>query len=860
MSSITKNEQTLSLLGSLAQPFRLARRELRGGLKGFRIFIACLALGVATIAGVGSLSEAMLSSLRTDGRALLGGDVEVRLIHREASAAEESWFRDSSKRLSRTADLRTMARSGLQPDGTTQGRQRLVELKAVDEAYPLYGAFKSDPQSDLPDLLAYRDGRWGALVDTALLVALEIEAGDALRIGNVDYEVRGTVKREPDRAARAFTLGPRVLVGLASLEGSGLLQPGSLAYHHYRLEPRDGLTPEQWIDATKERFPEAGWRIVDVAGGAPGMERFVERVTLFMTLVGLTALLVGGVGVANAVRSYLGEKRKVIATLKALGASARQIFLTYLLQILAIAGLGIAIGLAIGAAVPLAVGPLLADRLNLSSLGGLYPQPLLLAALFGLLVTLSFSLWPLGRAQAERAAGLFREQGSSERRLPAPWVVIVTLMAAAALAGLAIITSTDRLFAAGFVAGSVGSLLVFRLAAAGVMAAARALPRFRTVELRLAVASLHRPGASTASVVVSLGLGLTVLVAIALIEGNLSRQVTERIPEEAPGFYFIDIQPEQAMAFEETVRSVPGVERMQRVPMLRGRITAVNRVPPDQLDLPSDVAWVFQGDRGLTWSREMPPDSPLVLGEWWTPDYNGPPLVSLDHDVVEALGLVLGDTLTVNILGRNVEVEIANSREIDWQDLQIDFVMVFSPGLLESAPQSQIATVTLDPDQEDYLERLVVNRFPNVSAIRVKEALAQAAEFFGKVAVAIRATAGLTLLSGVLVLAGAFAAGHRRRVYDSVVLKVLGATRRRVATSFLLQYGLLGLITAAIAAAIGSLAGYVVVTQVMKADFIFLPMAVFPTALLAAALTLGIGFVGTWRALSIKPAPLLRNE
>ncbi|MEJ1996361.1 MAG: FtsX-like permease family protein [Limibacillus sp.] len=546
--------------------------------------------------------------------------------------------------------------------------------------------------------------------------------------------------------------------------------------------------------------------------------------------------------------------------MKTLGAPARSVFAIYLTQILVLGVLGIAIGLLLGALVPYAVGPLLAERLNFSSLGGVYAAPLAMAALFGFLVTLAFSLWPLGKAQALPAAALFRDHGEQRSRQTLLWVTGATALAAAALAALAIFSAEDKLFASGFVAGAVGALLVFRLTASGVMRLAARLPRFKSPGLRLAVANLHRPGSSTGSVVVSLGLGLTVLVAIALIEGNLSRQVSERIPEEAPGFYFIDIQPDQVEPLKELVRAETGSEEFESVPMLRGRIAGVNGKTPEEMEIPADIAWVFRGDRGLTWSREIPPRTEIAEGSWWPEDYSGKPLVSLDHEVFALLGLSIGDTLSINILGRNVEVEIANTREIEWQDLQIDFVMIFSPGLLEAAPQSHIATVKLDPAKEDGLERAVVEAFPNISAIRVKEALARAAEFFGKVAIAVSATAGLTLLSGVLVLAGAFAAGHQRRVYDSVVLKVLGATRARVAGIFLLQYGLLGLITAAIAAGIGTLAGFIVVTQVMEADFIFLPETVFPTALLAAVLTLLLGFIGTWRALSVKSAPLLRNE
>ena len=853
MTAITAGKDARASEGvGLPLFLRLARRELRGGLKGFRVFLACLALGVATIAGVGSLSQAMLEALRTDGRALLGGQVELRLIHRAANEEEMAWLRSSTARLSQVSEVRTMARGG--------GNTRLVELKAVDDASPLYGEFRSDPPGELDALLAERDGQWGAVAEASVLNTLGIAVGDDIAIGDKTFELRAAIAREPDRTARAFTLGPHVIVDLAGLADTPLLKEGSLVQHHYRLDPAEGVSADAWMEETKERFPEAGWRIRGVDNAAPGMERFIDRVTLFMTLVGLTSLLVGGVGVANAVRSYLDGKRKVIATLKTLGAPAHSVFATYLTQILVLGVLGIAIGLVLGAAVPFILGPFLAERLNFTSLGGVYAAPLSLAALFGVLVTLSFSLWPLGKAQALPAAALFRDHGDQRSRQTLLWVSLATGLAGAALAALAIFSSADKMFAAGFVGGAVGALLVFRLTAWGVMRAASRLPRFRSPGLRLAVANLHRPGSATASVVVSLGLGLTVLVAIALIEGNLSRQVSERIPEEAPGFYFIDIQPDQVDPLRQLVREETGSETFESVPMLRGRIAGVNGKSPDEMEIPADIAWIFRGDRGLTWSREMPPRTELVAGDWWAPDYSGPPLVSIDNEVFELLDLSIGDRLTINILGRNVDVEIANSREIDWQDLQIDFVMVFSPGLLESAPQSHIATVKLDPAKEDALERAVVDSFPNISAIRVKEALARAAEFFGKVAIAVSATAGLTLLSGVLVLAGAFAAGHQRRVYDSVVLKVLGATRGRVAGIFLLQYGLLGVITAGIAAGIGTLAGYIVVTQVMEAEFIFLPGTVFPTALLAAVLTLVLGFIGTWRALSVKPAPLLRNE
>ncbi len=841
--------------GDLLLAARLAKRELRGGLKGFRIFLGCIALGVAAIAAVGSISSSMLTGLEKNGRVLLGGEVELRLIHRAASAEERAWLEEHAAEFSATAELRAMARAEANPDA-----RRLVEIKAVDAAYPLYGSFDVLPPQALEDALARQGDLWGAVADQSLLDGLDMKLGDILQVGATRYELRGTVGHEPDRAARIFTLGPRLLVGRESLAASGLEQPGSLIYYHYRMTLPQDVSIADWKEDLQAAHPKAGWRLRDLDSAAPGIERFVERVSLFMTLVGLTALLVGGVGVANAVRSYLDSKTATIATLKCLGAPGRLVFQVYLLQIMALSLLGIAGGLLLGGIAPSIAGPLLSAQLNFDITGGLHLRPLALAALFGLLTTLAFGLWPLARAQALPAATLFRDLVAPARGRPPLWALAAIAAASGALILTAVLGTSDSLFALGFVAGAVVALLAFRLAALGVTALARRLPRPRHPGLRLAIANLHRPGNPTGSVVMSLGLGVTVLVAIALIQGNLNHQVVDELPKEAPGFYFIDIQPDQTAAFDEMVLQSEGVTELSRVPMLRGRIVAVNGTSPEDMEIPGEIDWVFRGDRGLTWAKEPPENAEIVEGAWWPADYAGKPLVSLDSEVGTLLDLHPGDVLTINILGRDVEVEIANLRRIEWGELQINFVMVFSPGLLEAAPQTHIATVKVDPAQESLLERRVTDSFPNVSAIRVKEALESFAQVLRSIATAVTATAGVTVIAGVLVLAGAIAAGHQRRIYDAVVLKVLGATRARIGAGFLMEYGLVGLATAIIASIIGSIAAYIVMTQVMDSDFIFLSLPVVITAAGATGITLLFGFLGTWRALAQKAAPLLRNE
>ncbi len=842
--------------GGWATALRFARRELRAGVHGFRIFLACIALGVAAIAAVGWVSDAMLAGLRQDGQVILGGDLEVRLRHRALEPAQRAWL-EARGEFSELADLRTMAQAGGAESG---GERRLVELRAVDRAYPLYGTVELDPAQDFQRAVARQDGIWGAVADAALVERLGIAPGARLRIGEVDYELRAVLLSEPDRVSHGFAFGPGVLVARDSLAETGLVQPGSLVSYHYRLK----VPPETDVIALGEEldaaFPHAGWRLRDTRGAAPGVRRFIDRLTLYLTLVGLTALLVGGLGVGNAVKAYLDSKLATIATLKCLGAPASLVTRVYLIQIGAIALIGIAIGLLIGSGAAAGVLWALGDRFGWQSAQGLFWQPLALAALFGLLVAAIFAWLPLARAVRVSPGALFRALVAPETAGAGHRAWVRVVLGVSLLSALAIWTANDRWIAFLFVCGAAGSFAVFRAAGAGVVATARRLPRPRQAGLRLAIANLYRPGAPTPSVVLSLGLGLTVLVTIALVEGNLGRQMRESLPADAPAVFFLDIQPQQVEDFDRTVNAVPGLRELRRVPMLRGRITAVNGTPPDELEIPGHIAWIFRGDRGLTWTREPPPGSELSAGSWWPQDYDGPPLVSLDAEVGEGLGIGPGDGLTINLLGRDFDVEIANLRVIDWENLGINFVMIFSPGLLEAAPQTQIATVKVDPAAETAVERAVTQRFANVTAIRVREALETVAELIGHMATAMRLTAVVGLAAGVLVLAGAVASGHERRVYDSVVLKVLGATRRTLARAFLVEYGLLGLVTSLIAGVIGSLAAYYVLTELMELEFTLLPGTVVATAVVGVLVTLLLGFWGTWRALSQKSAPLLRND
>lgn len=839
---------------------KLASRELRGSLRSFRIFLACLALGVAAIAAVGSTRAMLEESIGRDAREILGGDVLVDIVHRPATEDERLALHNAGV-LAGSAEMRAMARMDTRSEnGSTT--QSLIELKTVEKTYPLYGSLETEPALTLAAMLDKRDGSWGAAVAPELITKLGITIGDRLRIGETSFDVRAAILHEPDRVGGSglFSLGPRVLIADAALADTALVQPGSLIHYNYRVRMPETTTPASFIDTINAGFPDAGWRIRTFNESSPRLSRLIGRVTLFLSFVGLTALLIGGVGVANAVRAWLDGKTATIATLKCIGAPRALIFRVYLLQVMVLALGGIAIGLVLGAALPLLAADALSSFVPVRVATGLFPVPLTIAALFGLLTALVFSIWSIARAGEIPPAGLFRALVSPPRGLPRPVYILATALLAAALAALAITTASDAGFATWFVVGSIGAMIAFRLAAAGIAKIAARIKRVRRPAVRLALAGLHRPGAATASVVLSLGLGLSMLITVGTIEGNLSRQISDELPQDAPAFFFVDIQSQQVAPFQALVADVAGVDRSEQVPMLRGRITAIDGVPAAEANIAPDARWVLRGDRGITWAAEAPAHNPIIKGEWWPSDYRGDMLVSIDARIADGLGLDIGDTITVNVLGRAFTATIANTRQIEWQRLAINFVMVFSPGILESAPRMHIAIVHADAVAEDPLERSVTDRFANITSIRVRAAIETVATLVGNVGAAVRLTTMITLVSGTLVLAGAIAAGRRRRIYDSVVLKVLGATRRDIVTAYILEYGLLGLVTAIISGIVGSVTSWAVVTWLLGINWTPEPVTVIVTAVIGTLITVGAGLIGTWRALGQSAAPWLRNE
>jgi putative ABC transport system permease protein len=843
-------------MAALPLAFRLARRELRGGLKGFRVLVACLALGVAAIAAAGSLNEGLRATLQADARALLGGDTELRRSYRDFTLEERAVI-ETAGEPAYLVEMRAMAHK-------PGGKRSLVELKGVDRTYPLYGAVELDPPLPMEKALARANGAWGAAVDPGLLRRLDLKVGQRVEIGDIVFEIRAAIVKEPDRVATIFSLGPRVMVAGDAIAETGLVQPGSLVRYGALVRFNRDTTLASFTKLVTDSFPDAGWQIRKAGDAAPGIQRFLDNLTAFLTLVGLSALLIGGVGVANAIKAHIDGKLRTIAIFKCLGAPGGLVMRVYLIQIAMLALLGIAIGLVLGALLPIIAATLLQNLLPVPFRMSVYPLPLLIAAGFGALTATAFGLWPLARVRRVAAASLFRDLLVSSGRWPGWSTVAGTAAGAIGLAALAILSAENRTIATSFVVGASIALLLFWLLALAVARTAHGLARSQAGHgrpiWRLGLSNLHRPGAPTASVVLSFGLGLTVLVTVVTVQGNLAREIGERMPSEAPTFFFIDLQPDQVEPFDRLVAEADPSAKVIKANSVRGRVTRINGEAVDEEKLNPDVRWVVRGDRGLSTAATMPDKTRLIAGAWWPEDYQGETLVSLDANIARGFGLTVGESISVNVLGHEITAKIASLREIDWSSLGMNFTFILSPGALEGAPQTVIATVRADPAREGAVEDAVVAALPNVSSIRIKEALDAVKTMMQGTGTAVHAAAGIVLFTGALVLAGAIAAGQRRRTYEAVVLKSLGATRSDLWRAFLVEYGSLGIATGLFAGLFGSVAAWAILHYVMKVGWQILPLALAGTIGGCILAMLAIGFSGTGRALRATVAPQLRHE
>ncbi len=833
---------------------RLARRELRGGLKNFRILIACLALGVAAITALESIKQAIETGLKVEGAVLLGGDAEAEFVYRFASQEERSGLEEIGDQISEVADFRSMIVVRHEDEKV----RALTQIKAIDSAYPLIGQVQLFGGSDFRAALTAQDGLSSVLMERILVDRLGLRVGDRLYIGSKSFRLGGILKSLPDTAGDNFGLGPRTLVYKADLEGSGLLGPGTFFSSKYRLITPTNSDPDAIKTLVKDRFSSSGLKWRDSRNAAPGVAVFVERLSVFLVLIALSGLAVAGVGVSAAVTSYLAIKKPVIATLRSLGATNYTVFQIYFMQIAFLSVLGVAIGVSLGAGLPILFAQIIDASLPFPVHITFYGFAALQAALYGFLIAAIFMIWPLARIENIQTASLFRNLDNLHRALPSVrYLVSILILAVGLLLSSAYFTGSFRFtmwFFAGVLLTSMALLLsafFLKYLAKKIMPFVRGRPA-----LRWALGSISGPDGSMGRIVVALGLGLSALASIGQIEGNLRKAINSNLPKVAPSFFFVDIQKTQTEDFYRILEDFEGVSRIEMAPMLRGVVSKVNGRTAEEV---VGAHWVLQGDRGLTYSETPPVSSKVVEGEWWPKNYIGANQISFAAKEAAEMGLKLGDELTVNIMGREILGKITSFRNVDFSTAGIGFIMSMNPSALEHAPHSLIATVYAEPESEVGLLNDLANAFPNITAIRIKDVIERASLLLGSIAAAASYGAAITLLTGFLVLVGSAASDEHARRFEACVLKTLGAKRSTILTSFALRSIIMGGGAAIIALLCGFLASWATCQFVfdIKNQVVWPNVLAILIAGILANLLAGLFFA--IRALNSKPAAVLRN-
>ena len=836
--------------------FSVALRQWRGSRSGLLLLVICLVLASASLGLVGMLGDSVRSGIERDGRKILGGDVALTLVQRNASAEEIGHLQESTARISQVTTLSTMARN------MENTEESLVSLKAVDASYPLVGEIEVGGMAFDAEELGFLLLKRGVVVQQVLLDRLGLEIGDSLRLGETVLEIRGVMGLEPDPSFGVMVFGAKVIVSQQTLQATGLVQPGALVRFHYRLEMLENQSVEAWRASFEDRFGTAGWRVQDYRNPMSNARDGLDRTWMFLSLSTLITVLSAGIGISNGVRRFLHTHVPAIATLRVVGATRHEIQIIYGILLGVVALASIALGLMIASAILLAVLPLLQDILPIALEAHITPWTVFYTLSNGLLVVAVFAFLIVTSAAAVNPGILFR-QGQHSLILKKPNLLEGTAFFAL-LAGFVALNSVfaeQPDIALIFMGCSIALLGLLWGAGKGLMRIMRGVGS-RVFVLRYAFASLSRPGAITGQVVVSLGLGLSILVLINSLESNITSRIDGVQESEAPSFYFIDIQADQLEPFREVV--APFQDRLTTTAMLRGRITHLKGIKVADLPKNEEFDWITRGDRAFTWSADWSGSNaefaPVVEGEWWPEDYDGPLLVSFDHEAADAFGLKIGDAIGLNILGRAFEAEIANFRKIDWQGLGMNFVMVLSPGQISRAPHSYIATVHTAPERESALQKAVVSKLPNVSALRLKDILSKVSELLENLVLTIRSIGSVSVAVGIIVLISALIAVQSQKVYENQILRVLGADRRRLFGIAAIELIILGSFAALIAAFAGNTIAWAIVHYGMRSDFVLDIPGAFSVLLFGQGVTVVMGLLIAWRDLAQPQAQQLRNE
>ena len=821
------------------------------------MYLACIALGVFAIAAAGSVTLGFSNGLKAESKTLLGGDASFTAVQRRASPDELRWI-DERGRYSENINLNVMGEAG--------DVRRQVDVRAVDDRHPLIGEpTLSGGATDLRAALAFENGRWGIAATASLLEDFSLQVGDDIDIGQIPATIRAQLDGESDGIGTPGTFGPAVTIDIRAVEEAGRLEDGRLFRASYRLILNEEVTEDTLEEDSEEAWGPNGLDYRGPEEAVDGLQNLLGMLNDFLSVIGIAALIAGGVGISQASTAFLETRIPSIAAFKALGAESGVIRSAYLLQLGTLAFMGAMIGLVLGAATPFAIALTLGDRIPLPTILQIYPAPLIRALLLGLLSAAIFALPPLGRARATRPAALFRNLGEDDKT-KTPWTErIWAIFAAIALIALAVWSSDEPIVTIALLVGASVAWAVLVGIAHIIRRIARAAAKTASGMTRLTLANLGGPGSLAPTIAPALGLGLGLLVFVASVQANILNQVNETARANLPSLFFIEIPNKDIDLFDRLMAEqgveVDDPEKYRRAPIILGRVTKLNGEPVVPDDINEDERWVVENELFMPYVGAQPPEADIVEGKWWSADYSGPLLVSIETDAARGMGIGLNDTISFRISGREVTATVASLRNIDWGGFgaSATTVFVFSPGTLEASNPQHRAIARTEEDIEEDIIKALGDTIPEVIVFQTRETLEAAVRLLGNISVAVNAAASIVMLAGLLVLIGAFAAMARQRRSESALLKTFGATRGAVLGLYAGEFALSGAVATLFGTVMGVGAAYPVVTQVFEADWIMPWSAILIVsafAIFAAAIG---GIIVGISTLSHPPARVLRS-
>ena len=830
--------------------WKLSIKELRGSFSEFKIVITSIFLGVFIISAVGSLSENLKFEINDQRSELLGGSFELSTTYQKFPQKIKKWLEVNGK-TSEVIELRTM----LSSNKNSIVKRRLVELKAVDENWPLVGNISIKPEQSLNQSINNTNFN-GVLIDKNVKNQLNLNLGDMLNLGDSKIIIKGILKKEPDRMFSFATFGSRVLLSIKTLQKTNLIIPGSLVKYKIKFIPNEKNINLSYLSKLVEG---TNISIRDVNSSTNNFNNFIERTSLFISMVGLITLLISGIGISSGVKGYIIKKIKNIAILKSLGAKNTQVFLIYLFQVMVIFLLSIIPALLAGISIPFLLSPIISSELFDTFQARIFLQPIIISFSFGLIVCLLFTIIPIARTYEIKPIQLIRYSAHNIHNQNSKNIKIFIIFLICLLCYLTVIMTNDIKLSVYIFTSIVISFIILSVFTNLYFYILKKI-NFKIGSLsELVRKSIISKNSFSKAIVVSFSIGLSLLISLNIIEESLDNKISKTINQEAPNHFLIDIQPNQIETIKKIASASKDVLFLNSQPMLRGRITEINDIKVENLKVNKDVQWVLKRDRAFSWTNERPESTKLISGEWWKKDYNGPLLVSIGDKIAKGMNLKIGDNIRFNILGRNFEATIFNTREIIWENMNINFIFVLSESSLTNAPHTWIASTTSDDKEinNGFIEK-VVNEFSNISSISIEESYKAIKSILNLLIIIINSIALITLLSGVIVLAGILDVSKKDKLYEIAIFKILGASPKKISLLWLYEYLIIGLMASLISLLIGCVVSFILLDFVFNVNFYINYSTLIILSFIVPTLITIFSFLKMFKLILSKPLQVLR--